>query len=424
MIKDSLEKIGQKYQGFIEWWKDYVKVLILSYTRIARDNVSILASGMVYSTLISIVPCIAFLFAFFSAFGVLQNVMDMLSVFLRETLGEQTGAEMVSMIEYYTGNALSLGVFGIISFLITSILLINRVYTVMNRIFRTQPRSGTLKRFTTFLTLLIVAAILIVVLIAIQGRVERTVLNFVRSDAFVLASSNFWESLMIIAVLWVGIFSLIFFLPNARIRLSSAMVGSLTGLFAILVATEVFKHIITTSVNYSVIYGSLASILFVLIYFYLFWYIIMVSAEITYVHQFRPDKGLIKGRPESPLSQISEGVNLVLLVADRYRSGGGAMSEKELVRKLAVPTSKLYGYINCLEDGNIIMPVNTQRSAFVPSRPLDRIYLKEVLHVLYGSERKAREDIQTMGEAVAEELEERGIRAMEDISIENLLERL
>ena len=65
MIKDSLEKIGQKYQGFIEWWKDYVKVLILSYTRIARDNVSILASGMVYSTLISIVPCIAFLFAFF-----------------------------------------------------------------------------------------------------------------------------------------------------------------------------------------------------------------------------------------------------------------------------------------------------------------------------------------------------------------------
>ena len=405
MIKDSLEKIGQKYQGFIEWWKDYVKVLILSYTRIARDNVSILASGMVYSTLISIVPCIAFLFAFFSAFGVLQNVMDMLSVFLRETLGEQTGTEMVSMIEYYTGNALSLGVFGIISFLITSILLINRIYTVMNRIFRTQPRSGTLKRFTTFLTLLIVAAILIVVLIAIQGRVERTMLNFVKSDAFVLASSNFWESLMIIAVLWVGIFSLIFFLPNARIRLSSAMVGSLTGLFAILVATEVFKHIITTSVNYSVIYGSLASILFVLIY-------------------PKMRTALIKGRPESPLSQISEGVNLVLLVADRYRSGGGAMSEKELVRKLAVPTSKLYGYINCLEDGNIIMPVNTQRSAFVPSRPLDRIYLKEVLHVLYGSERKTREDIQTMGEAVAEELEERGIRAMEDISIENLLERL
>ena len=222
----------------------------------------------------------------------------------------------------------------------------------------------------------------------------------------------------------MGIFSLIFFLPNAKIRFSSAFVGSLTGLVAILIATGIFKRIIVGSVNYSVIYGSLASILFLLIYFYLFWYIIMVSAEITYVHQFRPDKGVIKGRPESPLSQISEGVNLVLLVADKYRSGNGAMTEKELVRKLAIPSSRLYGYINCLEDGKIIMAVNTQRSAFVPALPLDKIYLKEVLHVLYGSERKTREDIQTMGEAVAQEMEDKGIKGLEDISIENLMERL
>ena len=181
---------------------------------------------------------------------------------------------------------------------------------------------------------------------------------------------------------------------------------------------------ITQSVNYSIIYGSLASLFLLLLYFYIFWYIIMVSAEITYVHQFRPDKGQIKGRPESPLSQISEGVNLLLLVADKYRSGKGAATEKELIRKLAVPSSKLYGYINCLEDGGVIMAVNTQRSAFVPALPLDKIYLKEVLHILYGSERKKSEDIMTMGEAVAQEMEDKGIKGLEDISIENLMERL
>ena len=424
MKGEVLSKLGRSYQNFIDWWKDYGKVLLLSYTRISRDNVSILASGMVYSTLISIIPCVAFLFAFFSVFGVLQIVIDTLTTFLVETLGSQTGHEIASMLEMYTGNALSLGVFGVISFLITSILLINRVYTVMNRIFRTQPTSGTLRRLTTFMTLLIVAALLIVVIIALQGRIERTLSNIIREDTFVLASSSFWERTVLIGMLWIVIFSVIFFFPNAKIRISSALVGSLTGLVAILIATEIFKHMITTSVNYSVIYGSLASLLFMLIYFYIFWYIIMVSAEITYVHQFRPDKGLIKGRPESPLSQISEGVNLVLLVADKYRSGKGATTEKELVRKLAVPSSKLYGYINCLEDGKIIMAVNTQPSAFVPALPLDKIYLKEVLHVLYGSERKEKEDIMTMGEAVAQELEDKGIKGLEDISIENLMERL
>ena len=206
-------KVIEKYQGFIDWWKDYFKVLVLSYTRISRDNVNILASGMVYSTLISIVPCITFLFAFLSVFGVLQTFLEMLTAFLVETLGETTGHEIAVLVETYTGNALSLGVFGIISFLITSILLINKVYTVMNRIFRTQPRSGPLKRFTTFLTLLIVAAIIIVVILSIQGRLERTIVNSVRLNTLVLASSNFWERLIIVGVLWVGIFSLIFFLP-------------------------------------------------------------------------------------------------------------------------------------------------------------------------------------------------------------------
>ena len=95
-----------------------------------------------------------------------------------------------------------------------------------------------------------------------------------------------------------------------------------------------------------------------------------------------------------------------------------------MVRKLAVPSSRLYGYVNCLEDGKIIMAVNTQRTAFIPALPLDKIYLKEVLHILYGSERKEREDIRTMGEAVAQELEDNGIKGLEDISIENLMERL
>ncbi len=423
-MTEKLKKLAAKYQAFIDWWKDYAKVLLLSYTRISRDNVSILASGMVYSTLISIIPCIAFLFAFFSAFGVLQTVIDMLTAFLVDTLGDQSGHEIISVLEALTGNALSLGVFGVISFLITSILLINRVYTVINRIFRTQPRSSTLKRFTTFLTLLIIAVLVIIFFIALQSRVEELLSNINRENRFASASSTFWDIIIAVALLWAGLFSIIFLLPNAKIKFSSAAVGSSTGVVAILIATEVFKRMIVGSVNYSIIYGSLASLLFMLIYFYLFWYIIMVSAEITYVHQFRPDKGLIKGRPESPLSQISEGVNLLLLVADKYSSGEGATTEKELIRKLAVPSSKLYGYINCLEDGGIIMAVNTQRSAFVPAKPLDKIYLKEVLHILYGSERKDREDILTMGEAVAQEMEDKGIKGLEDISIENLMERL
>ena len=51
---------------------DYFSVIRQGIKQIGRDNINLLASGMVYSTLIAIVPCITFLSAFLSAFGALE----------------------------------------------------------------------------------------------------------------------------------------------------------------------------------------------------------------------------------------------------------------------------------------------------------------------------------------------------------------
>ena len=53
------------------WISDYFSVVKQGIKLIGRDNINLLASGMVYSTLIAIVPCITFLSAFLSAFGAL-----------------------------------------------------------------------------------------------------------------------------------------------------------------------------------------------------------------------------------------------------------------------------------------------------------------------------------------------------------------
>ncbi len=419
-----LDRFSSVMSRFVLWWKDYFNVLVLSFTRISRDNVSIMASGMVYSTLIALVPAVTFLFAFFSMFGVLQPFIDLLTHFLVETLGIEDGASLIKMLELYTVNAMSLGVVGLVSFIFTSILLINKIYTVMNRIFRTQPRSGTLKRFVTFLTFLIVSAFIIVLLIAANSKLSAWAEITLSNNEYLIENNTHWESFLVILSVWGVLFAMIKFLPNAKIRFRSASVGATTGCLSVMIASEVFKYVIKSTVSYSVIYGSLASILFVLLFFYIIWYVVMVSSEITYVHQFRPDRGQLKGRPESPLSQITEGINLLLLVSDRYRSGKGATGEKELTRKLAIPTSKLYGYINCLEDGGLLLPVNAQRSSFVPALPLDKIMVRDVVAILYGSFRKDKDDVVTMGEAVAIELEEKGIKGFDNLNVENLLERL
>ena len=221
---------------------------------------------------------------------------------------------------------------------------------------------------------------------------------------------------------WLLLFLLYKAVPSARVRFASAAVGATTCIISLTIATAVFRSITATMVSYSVIYGSMASIFMALLYLYITWFVVFFSAELSFVHQFRPDKTYIMGDTESPAHQISEAVNALLLISDRYRRGGGAMSQKELMRRLAIPAQRLSPYLSDLEDAGMVMAVNAQRTLFVPARPLEQVKLSAVITALFGT--FDNESIDTIGEAVAMDFLHRGIADVSSITIENLLERV
>ena len=184
------------------FWIDYGRCIALAVRGIGRDNISIMASGMVYSTLIAVVPCLTFLIAFLSAFGVLQPFMNLIAMIFEDTFGmifedtfgENTGKELVSYIQQFSTNAMSLGVIGLVSFIFTGILLVNKIYTAINQIFRTRATSGTVKRFTAILTFLIMGAFMIVSVFALQSMVTNTI-AIEDKDDLLDYRSNYWNYL-------------------------------------------------------------------------------------------------------------------------------------------------------------------------------------------------------------------------------------
>ena len=68
-MPNSIKEIPAR---FCAWWAGYWNAVTSAFRGMSKDNLTMIASGMVYSTLIAIVPCLTFLFAFLSAFGVLQ----------------------------------------------------------------------------------------------------------------------------------------------------------------------------------------------------------------------------------------------------------------------------------------------------------------------------------------------------------------
>ena len=99
------------------------------------------------------------------------------------------------------------------------------------------------------------------------------------------------------AVVFAVYFVMITAVPNVKIRVASSVSGAALGTLLTYVSTFFFSRIISYSVGYSVIYGSLASILFVLLFLYIIWYIVVLVMEVTYIHQFRPDKDTLIGKP-------------------------------------------------------------------------------------------------------------------------------
>ena len=154
------------------WISDYFSVIRQGIGIIGRDNVNLLASGMVYSTLIAIVPCITFLSAFLSAFGALEPFLSVLSEWICDTFGETTGQSVMNSIVTFTGSAMSLGVVGLVSFIITGMFLVNKIYSLINHIFRTEPSEGTMKRFILILIFLIVLTVVLTFAFALTNTIH------------------------------------------------------------------------------------------------------------------------------------------------------------------------------------------------------------------------------------------------------------
>ena len=133
-----------------------------------QSNVSLMASGLVYSTLVALVPCITFFMAFLTVFDLIAPFMSALSALFEDLFGSVLGGQLLALINQFSSNAMGLGVFGLVSFIITATMLVNKVYTVLNQIFRTQPSTGSFKRFTTFLSFLILAVVCLALFLAVN----------------------------------------------------------------------------------------------------------------------------------------------------------------------------------------------------------------------------------------------------------------
>jgi len=390
-----MPKLNQKLDKLI--WSDVlenrfgilgrvVSVVLRYVFALLRDmfqgQLMLRSMSLVYTTLLSIVPLIAFSFSVLKGFGKHKELEPLLFKAL-EPLGPQ-GAEITQQIINLVDNVKG-GVLGGISlafFIYTAVSMVQKVEESFNYVWYVAKRRSFARRFTEYMVVMLIGPVVIVVALGMIASLRsNTIIQFfVTSELFgpvFLATSKLTPYLLVTSV-----FTFVYmYMPNTRVRFGSALVGGVAGGTFWATVSVIFATFVVAATRTQLIYSGFAVAITTLIWLYLNWLILLIGSQLAFYHQ---NPAFLRiGRREPRLSNAMRerlALNIMLLVGRAFRQGDTTISVHELARVLRIPSITLTPIITGLETDGLL--TSTEEEDLLPGREMSRILLNDVIAVV------------------------------------------
>ncbi|MDZ7644815.1 MAG: YihY/virulence factor BrkB family protein [Woeseiaceae bacterium] len=161
----SSGRAGRLLNGFLRYLYGLLRDIVYG-------QLTLRAMSLVYTTLLSIVPLIAFSFSVLKGFGVHQQLEPLLLDFL-EPLGEQgreIGRQVMTLVDNVKGGLL--GGISLAFFIYTAISMVQKVEESFNYVwYVTTPRSFA-RRFTDYAIVLLIGPVAMVIAIGTIASIQ------------------------------------------------------------------------------------------------------------------------------------------------------------------------------------------------------------------------------------------------------------
>jgi membrane protein len=346
---------------------------------ILRGDLTLRAMSLVYTTLLSIVPLLALSFSVLKGLGYHRDLEPVLFSFL-EPLGERAydiTAQVMTFVDNVRGGVL--GSIGLIFLLYTVISMVQKVEESFNFVWRVEQPRSLARRFSEYLSVMIVGPALIVAALGL--------LATVRNSAFmqtVATYEPFGTVLIVLGhltpyLLVTGVFAFLYgFVPNCHVRIAAALIGGVFGGALWAASGIVFASFVAESSRTMVIYAGFAIVIIALIWLYVSWLVLLLGAQLAFYVQnpqyLRPGRGEIQLN-----SSLRERValSIMYLIVGSFRDGKSRWSINALADHLGLPGAALGPIVTALERDKLLVLVDDD--TWVPGRDPSEIQLTEVL---------------------------------------------
>ncbi len=342
-------------------------------------DLGVRATSLAYTTLLSIVPLLVLSFSVLKGLGARANLEYLLHEFFRpmgSAADELTGG-VLQFVANMRGDVL--GSIGLAFLLYTVISTIEKVETSFNAVWRVERPRSLGRRFTEYLSVMILGPILFAAAIGLLGSAAHSTfgrwLGAVPPLAWAAAVLGHLVPYVVVSAVFTSMY---LFIPNTRVEPRAALVGGVTGGIIWGLVGRLFTAFLVYSSHMVAVYTGFAIVLTTLIWVYLSWLILFIGAQLAfyvqYPHCLRYGQGStdLVGRQRERAA-----LGVMVLLARSYAGGGSLWTGGRLAAELDVPVTAMNSVLAALEREGLVVGADKER--WLPARAPESILLGDVL---------------------------------------------
>jgi membrane protein len=355
----------------------------IAAVRAFRDPVlNLHALGLVYTTLLSLVPFLAVTFSVLTAFGVHYRLEPVLARML-EPLGPHAGEVTLRVVEFVSRMDVGvLGAMGLAGLFYTAASLIGKIEDALNQIWKVRRSRSLRQKFTDYLSVLLVGPVLIFTAFGIIASLQsywlvQRAVQIIRVEKIAV----FLAGHLMPFFLLVAAFTFLYrFLPYTRVRLGAAAVGGVTAAVLWELVGVWFAALVAGSTRYAAIYSSFAVVIVCLIWLQAAWLVVLIGGQVAFVHQQPLSYATARHQHNVPFRERI-GLTALVEITRRYLSSQPAYRLEELSRVTGAPLSALEELTDAFVARGILVRVAEPEGVML-SRPPEGLTAIDILQAI------------------------------------------
>ncbi|OGL59981.1 MAG: hypothetical protein A3J27_15495 [Candidatus Tectomicrobia bacterium RIFCSPLOWO2_12_FULL_69_37] len=307
-----------------------LRLPILAFRLFLSDQAHLRAAALAYTSLLSLVPVLAFAFSLMRGLGFEEDLLSFLLLQYFPASDPGLYGQVVGYVRQV--NAKTLGAAGLGGLLLSVALTLGTVEKALNDIFGARRQRSFVRKFTDYFAILFLSPLLIgitmsgIALLQLRERLGFLGGIWLFSEAATLALKLTPLLGAILLFAWILVV-----MPNTRVSARAAAWGGVTGGAAWFLLQWAYVRFQVGFSRYEAIYGALAQLPILMVWLYLAWCTLLYAAELAALAQGRrPPAGAGEGAPASDPAELA----LCILTEAAMRSAGeGPLLGREEVEK-------------------------------------------------------------------------------------------